>query len=95
MSRRFGLRCVAVRDLGLARASDRAIFGAARIAAKVVVTKDRDFAELAARLGPPPAIILLTIGNTSTRDLADVFDRTLPTALDLVEAGESLIEIGG
>ncbi len=32
----------------------------------MLITKDHDFAELVSRLGPPPSIILLTIGNTST-----------------------------
>lgn len=60
----FGEPCVQVRDLGLARVSDRTIFDAARTAASVLITKDRDFAELVSRLGP--AIILLSCGNTST-----------------------------
>ncbi len=53
----FGAPCRQVRELGMARASDRAIFEAARGAAHVYITKDRDFAELAGRLGPPPGVI--------------------------------------
>ncbi len=52
----FGEPCVQVRDLGLARASDRTIFSAARGQATTLMTKDRDFAELVRRSGPPPGI---------------------------------------
>jgi predicted nuclease of predicted toxin-antitoxin system len=89
-----GVSCLQVRDLGLARATDREIFDAARDAARIVMTKDRDFAELVARLGPPPRVILLTMGNTSTKRLAEILATALPEALRLIEKGEPLIEIG-
>ena len=73
----FGESCVPVRDIGLARAADREIFGAARNGANVLVTKDRDFAELVARLGPPPGKILLSCGNTSTAYLRDMMRNQL------------------
>jgi predicted nuclease of predicted toxin-antitoxin system len=47
----FGEPCVQVRDVGLASAADKVIFDAARAAASVFITKDRDFAELVTRLG--------------------------------------------
>ncbi len=79
----------------MARASDRAIFEAARGAAHVFITKDRDFAELAGRLGPPPGIILLALGNTSTQHLIEVLETALPAAFRLIAAGEPFVEIGG
>jgi predicted nuclease of predicted toxin-antitoxin system len=91
----FKVPCRAIRDLGLARAADRVVFEAAREAADVFITKDRDFAELSARLGPPPAIVLLTLGNTSTAHLIGILEVALPKALGLAAAGESLVEIGG
>jgi predicted nuclease of predicted toxin-antitoxin system len=91
----FAETCVQVRDLGFARTSDRAIFAAARTAARVFVTKDRDFAELVTRLGPPPGIILLTCGNTSTEHIRTLLRDQMSAALKLVEAGEPLVEIGG
>jgi predicted nuclease of predicted toxin-antitoxin system len=91
----FAVPCCPVRDMGLARASDRDIFDAARGVARVLITKDRDFAELSVRLGPPPGIILLTMGNTSTAHLIGVLETALPTALGLLAAGEALVEIGG
>lgn len=90
----FGEPCVQVRDLGMARASDRDIFSAAKAATSVLVTKDRDFAELVSRLGPPPAIILLSCGNTSTTYLRTILRDQLAQALALIRAGERLVEIG-
>jgi predicted nuclease of predicted toxin-antitoxin system len=91
----FNEPCVQVRDLGLARATDRFIFSVARDEARVFMTKDRDFAELVTRLGPPPAIVLLSFGNTSTASLRDILGARLAQALALVGNGESLVEIVG
>jgi predicted nuclease of predicted toxin-antitoxin system len=91
----FGRDCVQLRDLGLARASDREIFEKAREAGALLVSKDRDFAELVLRLGPPPALIWLTCGNTSNRALRSLFGVRLPTALEMIESGEAIVEIGG
>jgi predicted nuclease of predicted toxin-antitoxin system len=91
----FGEPRVQVRDLGLARASDATIFSVARDKARLLITKDRDFAELVARLGPPPAIILLTCGNTSTDHVKNILHAELEQALALINSGEPLVEIGG
>ena len=40
----FGIKTIAVRDLGLRDAEDREIFEAAKAQGVVVMTKDRDFA---------------------------------------------------
>jgi predicted nuclease of predicted toxin-antitoxin system len=85
---------VQVRELGLARAADRAIFDAARARATLLITKDRDFAELVTRLGPPPAILLLSCGNTSTSYLRTMLGDQLGEALALVRGGAPLVEIG-
>lgn len=94
ISAEFGEPCAQVRDLGLARASDKDIFDAARQAASVLITKDRDFAELVTRLGPPPAIVLLSIGNTSNAYLRSMLRDQLAAALALARNGEQLVEIG-
>lgn len=89
----LGHECSAIRDLGFAAAADRTIFDAARARADVVITKDADFAELVLRLGPPPAVVLLTCGNTSTDYLFARLVALLPRALDLTRSGEPLVEI--
>src|SRR5690606_25172013 len=55
---------------------------------------DRDFVDLLERLGAPPQVIWITCGNTSNRAMRQILSSALPTALDLIRRGESLIEIG-
>ena len=50
-------------------ASDKDIFAAARAAQAVILTKDRDFVDMAMILGTPPQVIWLTCGNTSNENL--------------------------
>ena len=58
-----------------------------------MMTKDRDFVELLERLGPPPKVIWITVGNTSNQNLKRILSATLPDALTILEAGECLVEI--
>ena len=90
----FGVECRAVRDLGLRDAKDSSIFEAARGAGAVVMTKDKDFVELLRRLGPPPKVLWVTCGNTSNDKLREILVNVLPAALQLLERGEDLIELG-
>ena len=54
---------------GLATADDRAVWAYAAAHGLAVVSKDADFAQLSAGLGPPPKVIWLRIGNGPTRDV--------------------------
>lgn len=89
----FGIEAHAVRDLGLRDAKDPAIFKAARDAKVVVMSKDEDFRFLVERLGPPPQVLWITCGNTSNVRLRAILTKSLPTALELLERGEPLVEI--
>jgi predicted nuclease of predicted toxin-antitoxin system len=51
---------------GLARADDHAIWDFAKRGDYVLVTQDADFYERVLLLGPPPKVIWLRCGNTST-----------------------------
>jgi len=93
LSRKFKLEAVAVRDVGLRNAEDREIFQAARKADVVVVTKDRDFVDLLERYGPPPKVLWVTCGNTSNARMRSVLTKEFPNALELLNGGESLVEI--
>jgi predicted nuclease of predicted toxin-antitoxin system len=93
LSRRFKLEATAVRDVGLRNAEDRDIFDAARKADVVVVTKDRDFVDLLERHGPPPRVLWVTCGNTSNARMRSVLAREFPSALELLNGGESLVEL--
>lgn len=95
LQNQFSLDAFHVRDLNLREAEDPDIFNEARKADAVVMTKDEDFPILLERLGPPPQVIWLTCGNTSNEHLMDILRAVLPTALDLLQNGESLVEITG
>ena len=82
-----------LRDLTLIRARDREIYLAASEASAVIMTKDSDFLALRQQLGSPPQILWITCGNTSNANLRQILDNSLPTALRLLEQGESLVEI--
>jgi len=89
----FGIEAKAVRELGLRDANDQVIFLAARQAAAVVMTKDRDFVDLVNRMGTPPQAIWLTCGNTTNGRLRQVLAKTFVQALILLTAGKAVIEI--
>jgi predicted nuclease of predicted toxin-antitoxin system len=44
--------------------------------------------------GLPPKVVWITAGNTSNRRLKEILSSTLADALDALDAGESLVEIG-
>ncbi|HEY3137183.1 MAG TPA: DUF5615 family PIN-like protein [Blastocatellia bacterium] len=90
----FAVEARALRDLGLRDATDREIFRAARAADAIVMTKDSDFVTIQNQLGAPPRIIWLTCGNTSNRYLRTLLTTAFPKALELLEGGEDLVEIG-
>ena len=91
---KFDVQAIPVRDLGLRDADDEEIFRAAKQAGVVVLTKDADFPRLLDRFGPPPQVLWLTSGNTSNERLQQVLLPVLPAALELLAAGEPLVEIG-
>jgi predicted nuclease of predicted toxin-antitoxin system len=90
----FDVRAEHVRTFQLHEAEDPDLFEAARAAAvDAVVTKDRDFIDLVERVGPPPKVIWITVGNTSNENLKRILAATLPDALALLEQGEMLVEV--
>ncbi len=89
----FQIEAHAVRDLGLRNAKDPVIFKAAREAEVVVMSKDEDFRLLIERLGPLPQVLWVTCGNTSNARLREILTKSLPAAIELLERGESLVEI--
>lgn len=90
---RHGIDARAVRDLGLRDAKDEEIFAAAREAGATIMSKDEDFAVLVERLGPPPHVLWITCGNTSNAALHVILETRLPTAVELIDRGEPLVEI--
>ena len=93
LEKEFDVQAEAVRDLGLRDAKDPEIFAAAREGGAVVMSKDADFANLVSRHGPPPQVLWVTCGNTTNAALRVFLARTLPVAMELIEAGEPLVRL--
>ncbi|MFP6635071.1 MAG: DUF5615 family PIN-like protein [Dehalococcoidia bacterium] len=89
----LGIETRHIDELALRSSKDREIFDATRESGVVVVTKDRDFRELLERLGSRPSVIWITCGNTLNARLIEIPQCALPSALELLEQGESLVEI--
>jgi predicted nuclease of predicted toxin-antitoxin system len=92
---REALHCPArhVEELGQLAASNEQIFQATRIANACVVTKDADFTRLLDRLGPPPQVLWLVVGNLGNAELHDIVKARWNSAAELFAAGEPLVEI--
>lgn len=93
LSNRFGVSAQAIRDLGLRNAEDKEIFQAAREAGAVLISKDSDFVDLVLHHGPPPQVLWITCGNVSNLHLQTVCEKAFQEAVDLLKAGESVVEI--
>lgn len=61
----------------------------------VIVTKDEDFILIGkGRSGEPgPAVVWIRIGNCTRRALLDAFLPVLPTVVEMLQAGETIVEI--
>lgn len=60
---------VHVRDVGLTRANDAAIWGYARDHGLTIVLKDSDFHQVSFLRGSPPKVIWIRRGNCTTGDI--------------------------
>ena len=89
----LGQQAEALRDKGLRDAEDETIFEKAKSEQAIILTKDKDFADLVKRLGAPPAVIWLRCGNTSEENLKHLLESHLQEALNYIHGGEPLVEI--
>jgi predicted nuclease of predicted toxin-antitoxin system len=83
----------ALRDIGLRDAEDEEIFRRAKQEKVILLTKDKDFVDLVARIGPPPSVIWLRCGNTSEARLKQILTDHLDKALGFLASGDHLVEI--
>lgn len=82
-----------VRDVGLLKADDEAVWKHALETQAIIITKDEDFAAKSARTTPAPIIVWLRIGNAANRVLQPWLEQKFPAILDLIKAGNKLIEV--
>ncbi len=84
-----------VSKLGLINKSDRDIWETAKRHDYIVVTFDSDFYDLSLTLGQPPKLIWIRSGNTTSRNLEEIFTNKLDQIITFgndVELG--CLEIG-
>ena len=87
------IRAVHVSEIDLLTAEDSEIYEKARAAGAVMLTKDEDFVQLQERRGAPPQLVWLTCGNLSNRKLKQLLLSRWERTVELLRAGEPLIEI--
>ena len=63
---------VHVRDIGLTNVSDLQIWEYAKTNNLSIITFDNDFLNISLLKGYPPKIILLKVGNRSTKEIASI-----------------------
>lgn len=72
--------CLHVREVGLERAPDEAVWSYARENGFTIVTQDADFGEMSVLLRSPPQVIWLRRGNCSTAEMETILRSQYDTA---------------
>lgn len=97
LGRSLGLDSVHATELGM-RLTDEQIWDEAKRLGRILVTKDADFFDRMALMGPPPQVIWVRFGNMRRKDVVDLFVRDwsdisrLLNSSDLVEVFINRIE---
>lgn len=83
-----------VRDFGLERADDSAVWAFAKAQGFVIVSKDSDFHQRSLVFGHPPKVVWLRLGNCSTAEIAGARLVSRPTVdAFLLDDGASLLTL--
>ena len=82
-----------VNDVGLGESPDHDLWRYALEQGAVIVTKDEDFANMAALGGDAPTVVWIRVGNTRRAVLLAWFEPLIEQVISLVEAGDRLIEL--
>lgn len=93
VSSTFGLRARSIIEAGLRDSDDGSIFNALAVPGTVLMTKDEDFVARVHARGAPPQVLWVRSGNISETALRDLLIATLPKALEMLRAGEAIVEI--
>jgi predicted nuclease of predicted toxin-antitoxin system len=91
LGRSLGLDAVHATELGL-RLTDDQIWDEAKHLGCVLVTKDADFFDRMALIGPPPQVIWARFGNMRRKDVVDLFIRDWPDISRLLSSSD-LVEV--
>lgn len=83
-----------VSALGLATASDLAVWNYARDEGFTIVTKDADFNDAAILRGVPPKIIWVRLGNCTTKDIENTIRLHRNEIADFIDdSASSVLEL--
>lgn len=82
-----------VGDVGLASASDADVWSYALRRGVIIISKDEDFAKRNIVENSGPTIVWIRLGNSRRNELLAWFERALPTILDAIDRGDTLIEV--
>jgi predicted nuclease of predicted toxin-antitoxin system len=82
-----------VSEAGLLFATDWAIAAHALAERAIIVTKDEDFLQVAARFGELPQVVWLRVGNASNRSLAAWLERRWVEVEAALLRGERVVEV--
>jgi predicted nuclease of predicted toxin-antitoxin system len=83
-----------VRDVGLSRATDDAVWNYAAQHGHVIVSKDGEFHQRSFLLGHPPKVVWIRRGNCSTRDIETLLRDRLPDLLSFdADPGASFLAL--
>lgn len=92
LCRRMGLSGISfyhVVNEGLEKSIDRDVWESAREHGYVIVSKDRDFADMSVLYGPPPKVIWLRIGNCPTSEIEQLLGESEASILEFVNHPEA------
>jgi predicted nuclease of predicted toxin-antitoxin system len=89
----FGHDCLQVRTLLTPDASDVLISQTANELSAIMVTKDADFVDFAARGVLQGPLVWVRLGNVTSVMLCDDFRLRIPAICTAIEAGERLVQI--
>ncbi|HMO53062.1 MAG TPA: DUF5615 family PIN-like protein [Tepidiformaceae bacterium] len=92
LSHQFGVEASHVDELGLRDAPDAEIARWAKTRTLVVISKDEDFLQLT-RQGLVPGMVYMRCGNVSNAVLIELVRSTFATVIELLEAGETIVEV--
>ncbi len=80
-------------DVLLSDSDDIAIWNQALTTGAIIITKDEDFAERAARTLARPVIVWLRVGNATNKALIKWLIPRWPAILQLLSDGHRLVEV--
>jgi len=84
-----------LRDVGLARADDAAVWTYARDGGFAIISKDSDFNQMSFLYGAPPKVVWLRAGNCTTDQVLALILRDALAIAEFVDhAEEALLVVG-